>query len=140
MTTAGNGTRRCDVCGCPPHEWLSVATVATHLGISPSTVRRRCLDGTLRARDRGGRWEVPHYGTGGVDAMVLASRSRTPAEREDRRLACATIFGSLEILAGVYVAEGDAHDLAERLERKSDVTLGRMAEMAETLASELGNE
>jgi len=117
----------CEVCGCPPTEWLRVHTVAARLGKSERTVRRYCRDGTLRARRHRGAYLVAHHGPNGLDEILRRRLTVGQAARQ-RRECYAETEDSLSALAGCFAGPGDGVGLRERLDRLTDVSVARIAD------------
>ena len=106
----------CDVCGCPPREWLRLHVVAKHLGKSTSTLRRWCERGLVLARKVGRAWEVQHWGISGLDAFLQSDHCGQREARELRAVHDA-IADNLAEAAGHYAALGDRPELEGRLAR-----------------------
>lgn len=139
MTTPTNG-ERCDVCGCPPLEWLSAQLVAARLGVNRGTPRRWAGKGHVQSRTIGRCVELRHYGARGLDAYLRARRGRMLIEVQARADSEEAIAEYLAALAGIFVCEGDRVGLHDRLERLPDLMIGRLETELEAAVVALGGE
>jgi len=133
-TTGSPNGNACEVCGCPPCEWLKLHVVARKLKKSTSTLRRWCEQGKARARKVGRCWEIKHSGANGLDALLQREHTGCQAAWQ-RRWVNERIAESLGKSAGLYADLGDAPALNDKLARLSEVDTARVMVHAEAVAT-----
>ena len=133
-TTGSPNGNACEVCGCPPREWLRVHVVARKLGKSSRTIRRWCKQGKVRARPVGRAWEIKHSGAHGLDALLQREHTGYQAAHQ-RQMTNERVAESLGRAAGLYAGLGDAPALNDKLARLSDVDAASAMVHAEAVAT-----